>query len=113
MFTAAAAVEADGFPGRRHGSGTDAIQPRPGTGLAQVITSALAERHQERLRDQVVGRIPAPPPRSITMDHRRVPVKHRAEPLRKTVRLRDQGTGTVVFVMGSRTRETRRSSAGT
>ena len=70
--------------------GRDAVQPRPGAGLIRVVTAALAERHQEGLRHQVVGRVPAQPPRDVAVDRRRMPVEHDAETLGSAARLGDQ-----------------------
>jgi hypothetical protein len=70
--------------------GRDAVQPRPGAGLLWVVAAASAERHQERLTDEIIGCIPAQPPGDVALDRRRVPVEHHAKTLRNPPRLRDQ-----------------------
>jgi hypothetical protein len=59
----------------------DAVEPRPGVRAAQVIAFPPPEGGEERLRHQVIGQIPAEPPRDVPMHHLVVPVVEKRESL--------------------------------
>ena len=57
------------------------------------LARPLAERHQERLPDQVVGELTAEPARQVPLDVRRVPVEDRGEALCPVQRLKRSLSG--------------------
>jgi hypothetical protein len=74
--------------------GGDAIEPRTGVPARGVVAVPLAERDQERFRDQVVGVVGPDPTGQVPVDLARMPIEQRGESFGIITGLRDQ-TGVV------------------
>ena len=79
--------------------GRDPVQPRQRVRAGRVVAGPLPEGQQERLRDDVVGRVRAQPPHHVTLDPRLVPLEQHLELLRLGQREPDD-RGVVEHVYG-------------
>jgi hypothetical protein len=68
----------------------DAVQPRGGVGLPELVAGAAVEGDQERLGRHVVGQARAQPPRDVAVDRRVVAVEYLLEALGVAQRALDQ-----------------------
>jgi hypothetical protein len=62
-------------------TGGDPVEPRTGVPLIRPVGVAAAERGQERLGDQVVGRLIAETPGQVAVDVRGMSIEQRREVL--------------------------------